>query len=137
MNHAALKKSLKSHEGIKPLLYLDSEGVPTIGVGHNLQRPISQAAIEQILTDDIAECVTELDRAFPKWRDHDDNRQNVLVEMMFNLGATRLAKFKRFWTAMDAKDYSTAAVEMQLSAWRKQVGQRAVTLSNRMRDGIQ
>jgi len=137
VNHAALKKSLRQHEGVKPMMYTDTVGIPTIGVGHNLQRPISVLAIEQILTDDITECITELDRAFPKWRDHDDNRQNVLVEMMFNLGAVRLAKFKRFWAAMDAKDYSTAAVEMQMSAWRRQVGQRAVTLANRMRDGIQ
>jgi hypothetical protein len=37
---------------------------------------------------------------------------------------------------LENKNYNKAANEMLLSKWSKQVGQRAVTLSNMMRDDI-
>lgn len=135
MNYPALRKSLELHEGRRGTMYTCTAGIPTIGVGHSLQRPISDAAIDQILSDDINTCIAELDRVFPGWRNHDDARQNVLLEMMFNLGAPRLRDFKRMWAALQIKDYDAAAKEMLNSGWAVQVGKRAVTLSQIMRTG--
>lgn len=135
MNEPALRKSLELHEGRRGTMYTCTAGIPTIGVGHSLRRPISDAAIDQILSDDINTCIAELDRVFPGWRNHDDARQNVLLEMMFNLGAPRLRDFKRMWAALQIKDYDAAAKEMLNSGWAVQVGKRAVTLSQIMRTG--
>jgi len=52
--------------------------------------------------------------------------------MMFNMGASRLAGFRKMWTALAKTDYQTAAKEMLLSNWAVQVGKRAITLSERM-----
>jgi GH24 family phage-related lysozyme (muramidase) len=49
--------------------------------------------------------------------------------MAFNLGATGLAEFKNFLTAVKAKNYTAAAKEMLKSNWSKQVGGRAKTLA--------
>lgn len=129
MDRQKLEDSLIVHEGIRNLPYEDSVGVLTIGVGHNLGKPISKAAIKQILNDDIDECLSELDRVFTTWRCHPDNVQRVMVEMMFNLGAPRFQKFRKMLQALHEKDYQTASKEMLDSKWAKQVGQRAKTLS--------
>lgn len=62
-------------------------------------------------------------------------RQDVIVNMAFNLGVTGLFKFKRMWTALYQKDYNWAASEMLDSKWAKQVKGRAVRLADTMRRG--
>jgi lysozyme len=130
-----LIESLILHEGWKTTVYTCTAGKPTVGVGHNLERPLSDAAIMQILRDDIDTCAAELDRARPNWRQHDEIRQNVLVEMCFNLGMPRLHKFSKMWAALDEHSYPEAAKQMLHSNWAVQVGTRAQTLANRMRSG--
>lgn len=112
--------------------YKDIEGVLTVGYGHNLEQTITPEEAEVMLISDIEKAIRELDRAFNGWRTHSETRKNVLIEMMFNMGAPRLAGFLKFWSAMRASDYKAAAREMLESRWAKQVGQRAVTLAARM-----
>jgi lysozyme len=135
VNQAALIDSLIKHEGYRNTVYQCTAGKPTIGIGHNLETPISDTAIMQILLDDIDACVAELDRTRPNWRQHNEIRQNVLVEMVFNLGMPRLNKFTKMWAALDAKDYPRAASEALNSQWAKQVGQRAGTLAAKLATG--
>ena len=52
---------------------------------------------------------------------------------MFNLGRTRLGKFKKFIGAINEGDWEKASIEMMDSRWAKQVGARA----ERLRDRIQ
>jgi lysozyme len=53
--------------------------------------------------------------------------------MIFNLGLSRFKNFKKTIKAIENKDFASAADEMLNSAWANQVGQRAITLSNKMR----
>ena len=135
MNRDTLKVNLTAAEGKGPTLYTDSEGVPTFGVGHNANRPITEKAIQQILDDDIDTAVSELDRAFAGWRDHSEARQTALVELSFNLGAVRLAGFIQFWTAMRAKDYQGAHDALLDSKWAGQVHGRAQRLAETILKG--
>lgn len=135
MNMPDLISSLIQHEGYKKTIYTCTAGKPTIGVGHNLETPISDAAIMQILRDDIDDCIEDLDKAKANWRDHSETRQNVLVEMCFNLGMPRLKRFEKMWHALANKNYDRASDEMLRSGWAVQVGQRAKTLADRMRAG--
>ena len=48
--------------------------------------------------------------------------------MMFNLGATRFAKFNNMWKGVIENDWEKGAVEMEDSRWFKQVGRRSVEL---------
>jgi lysozyme len=131
--NADLLASLKAHEGLRLKAYMDSEGIWTCGYGRNLQQlEITREQAEVWLIEDAAKAIGELNRAFPGWKDHSEVRQNVLIEMMFNIGAPRLAGFVKFWAGMRDKNYKRAAAEMISSRWAKQVGQRAVTLAARM-----
>lgn len=127
-----LVASLKLHEGLKLKPYKDTAGILTVGYGHNLEQEITREEAEVMLISDIQKAIKELDRAFQGWKNHSEVRQNVLIEMMFNMGATRLAGFLKFWAALRAKDYKQAAQEMLSSRWASQVGQRAITLAARM-----
>lgn len=126
---------LHLHEGFRRLPYEDSVGKLTIGVGHNLERPLSTRAIETILEDDINEAKGELDMLFPNWIQLSGARKNVLIDMMFNLGRPRFTKFSKFWEALKRNDYNAAAKEMLSSKWAGQVGERATRLSKMMLDG--
>ena len=57
---------------------------------------------------------------------------DILQNMTFNLGKKGISEFKDMWTAIEVGDWKAAAAEMRDSDWAKQVGNRAVRLSNRM-----
>lgn len=124
------------HEGIKDAPYVDSLGVQTIGIGHNLHKPLTHAAIMQIFRDDLADARNDCLHAFPWFADLSEPRQWVLVNMCFNLGLTRLQGFHRFLTAVELGDYDTAATEMLDSLWAKQVKKRAQELAALMQGSV-
>ena len=136
MNLDSLKKSLKAHEGVKASLYKDTEGHITGGCGHNFDQPLPDKLIDLILDFDVQVAIEELDRAFPSWRTHSSARQNVLIELMFNLGAPRLGQFIRFWYALEQRNYPVAAQELLSSKWATQVKGRAETLAKRLREDL-
>ena len=127
MNYLALEL-IKEHEGLRLKMYEDSVGIPTIGYGHNLNRPISEEAANQILKDDVQTAV--LDAASFGWfHDLNDVRKAVIIDMMYNLGLTRFKKFQRMDKAIRDGDYELAAYEMLDSKWARQVGSRAEDLA--------
>lgn len=123
------------HEGVNPRLYPDSEKVPTIGIGHNLYKPISARAIRVIFEDDLADAKNDCLHAFPWFADLNEARQWVLINMCFNLGLPRLQGFYKFLGAVERGDYDTAATEMLDSLWAKQVKKRAQELAALMQGG--
>lgn len=135
MNLDKLQESLRVHEGISLKPYTCTAGRLTIGIGHNLDNGITIKQAYSLLADDIETAQKELDRYLPGWTEHDDARQNVLVEMVFNMGMPRLSGFKKMLLALDRHDYKAASDEMLSSKWAKQTGVRAVTLASQMRDG--
>ena len=52
--------------------------------------------------------------------------------MMFNMGRTRLGKFKNFRKALEAKDWKQASIEGKDSLWYRQVTNRADRLMERL-----
>lgn len=124
------------HEGIRSEPYLDSLGVQTIGIGHNLHKPLSHAAIMQIFRDDLADARNDCLHAFPWFADLDEPRQWVLINMCFNLGLPKLQGFYKFLSAVERGDYDTAATEMLDSLWAKQVKGRAKELAALMQGSV-
>lgn len=132
----ALLTQIIRHEGSCNKMYLDSEGIETIGVGHNLRdRPISDRAIMVILEDDLEAAIYDLINHFSWYKELDEPRKNVLINMCFNLGITRLKRFERMIAAIQAQNWQLAADEMLDSKWARQVKGRATELAGRMRIG--
>jgi lysozyme len=88
------------------------------------------------LNQDIAAAEHELDINLSWWRNLDDVRQDVMVEMCFNLGIGGLLEFHHFLAACQSGDYQTAAAHMLASEWAIQVGNRAKVLAKEMASGI-
>ena len=123
---------LQEHEGFRQFPYLDSLGIQTIGYGRNLEsRGISEPEASYLLGNDIAEA-EELLHSYSYYWQLSGERKAVLIDMMVNMGPTRLAGFKKMHAALEEGNYEHAALEMMDSKWSLQVGQRALTLSNVM-----
>lgn len=136
MNREELKMQLEIDEGIRLKPYRCTAGKLTIGVGRNLDdNGITKGEAMFMLDNDIAKIERELDVTFPWWKQMSEKRQQVLCNMCFNLGLTRLKGFKRMLASMKAGKYNEAAEEMLASAWAKQVGVRALRLASKMRIG--
>ncbi len=136
MDRTKLAAQLTIDEGRRPLVYYDSVGKITGGVGRNLtDRPFFDDEIALMLKNDIDLVEKDLDRRLPWWREMSEARQNALANMCFNLGISRLMLFVKALDHMRAGRYDAAAREMLNSKWAKQVGARAVRLAILMRKG--
>ena len=136
MDLERLKSALKRDEDTKLKPYRCSANKLTIGTGRNIEdNGISQAESDFMLANDIARCVDECVKTLPFFCDLDDVRQEVILNMCFNMGIGRLLGFKDTFSAISRGDYEFAAVAMLDSKWAAQVGARATRLADAMRSG--
>jgi lysozyme len=136
---------LRRDEGEVLHVYLDSMGIRTAGVGHNLEShhidlpvgaPISKQQSEDWLREDVAEVSNQVHSLIP-WSDGlDEPRRGVLLNMAFNLGIYGLLKFKNTLAMVRVGDYAGAARGMLASLWASQVGPRATRLAQQMQQGV-
>ena len=122
---------LKRHEGVKSHVYLCSAGYETIGVGRNISKSgmgLSEDEVNYLLENDIERVIKELSSEYPWFNSLDDVRKDAMIDISFNLGATRLRGFKRALAAMEVADYTTAAKEFLDSKWSRDVKGRATEL---------
>lgn len=146
MNMEKLEAQLAIDEGKRLAAYLDTVGVLTVGIGHNcaaspvagVLKPgdtITDETCSALFAEDIQESINQLDRVLPWWRTLDDVRQNVLVNMAFNMGISTLLQFRNTLKFIEVGSYGMAADGMMQSLWARQVGDRAKRLSKQMRTG--
>jgi len=132
----SLKKMLKRHEGYRQFPYNDTEGILTIGYGRNLKDVgISVVEAEMLLDNDITKATRELLKHFPIYK-LTPARQDVLINMAFNLGINRLLGFRKMFEAFKNNDFNRASEEMLDSKWARQVGHRATELAKIMKEGV-
>jgi lysozyme len=127
-----LLEMLKRHEGVKSHVYLCSAGYETIGVGRNISKSgmgLSEDEVDYLLENDIVRVIKELSSEYPWFRGLDDVRKDAMIDISFNLGATRLRGFRRALAAMDAADYKTASLEFLDSKWSRDVKGRSTELA--------
>jgi lysozyme len=128
---------LVRHEGMRLKPYLDSEGIMTIGVGRNLEdKGISESEAMHLLNNDVQDAYMEAFDQVPGFPGMNGVRKRVMVNMVFNLGITRLKGFRRMFVALKLGDFENASREMLDSKWASQVGNRALELANQMRTGV-
>ena len=132
-----IKTQLVRHEGLKLKPYRCTAGKLTIGIGRNLDdRGISQKEAYAMLDRDIQDCEQRLLEEIPNiYNNLDEVRQSVLLNLCFNLGIKGLLEFKNTLAFIGAGDWERAANNMLASKWAKQVGHRAIELSELMRKG--
>jgi lysozyme len=150
MDRGKLRQQLRVDEGVRYKRYPDTEGILTIGVGHNIQadraypytifdEPLTDTQVNLLLESDIDSTMQKLDYNCNWWRALEEPRQRVLANMCFNMGwgdgVKGLSSFKNTLNAMHFADYEAAAAGMRASKWYKQVGARAERLAKIMETG--
>lgn len=139
-----IKEDLIDHEGYVTEVYLDSEGLPTFGIGHLVTEtdiehtwpvgsPVTDERILQCFKDDCDDAWTDACALVLNFDSLPDNVKRVLVNMAFNLGRSRLGKFKNMLTAINEGNFQRAADEMIDSKWYHQTGRRSKQLVEIMR----
>lgn len=127
-----LLEMLKRHEGVESHVYRCSAGYETIGVGRNISKSglgLTDDEVDYLLENDIVRVVKELSSEYPWFNALDDVRKDAIIDIGFNLGATRLRGFRRALAAMDAADYKTASLEFLDSKWSRDVKGRSTELA--------
>lgn len=135
-----LVEMLKRHEGVRRFVYRCSVGALTIGVGRNIDPNkggigLSDEEVDFMLQNDISRVYMELNTEYEWFHDLDEVRQDVLIDMCFNMGLPRFSQFRKMLAAIELGQYDRAAEEMLNSRWAEQVKGRALSLSNMMRTG--
>ena len=145
MNVEQLREQLKIDEGCVYKIYTDHLGYPTFGIGHlNIESdpengqavgtPVSNDRVDAAFDGDVEVVLSECKVLYPDFEDLPEEAQQIIANMMFNLGRPRLSKFVGMKRGVDEKDWNSAADEMVDSRWYRQVGARAERLVNRMRE---
>jgi lysozyme len=145
MDRERLFEQLKVDEGVVYKIYLDHLGYPTFGVGHLITKadseyglsvgtPVSKervwSAFEKDLEISISECHVLYGKfMFDTWP---ATVQEVLVNMMFNLGRPRLSQFTNMRSALLQCNWKLAAQHGRDSRWYRQVTNRAERLMSRL-----
>jgi GH24 family phage-related lysozyme (muramidase) len=145
MNLERLQKQLEIDEGKKLDVYLDHLGYPTVGIGHlivdsdpaeisclKVGDKITEEQCTELFQKDIAIALADCKVIFEEWDSYPDTVQEVLVNMLFNLGRPRFLGFKNMIQAVYDKDWAEASRQMADSKWARQVGARASRLISRM-----
>ena len=144
MNINSVFEQLKIDEGVVYEVYRDHLGYLTFGVGHLITKsdpeygcivgtPISEERVKQAFEHDFGVALRECYNLYGfRWSDFPGEVQEILVNMMFNLGRPRLSKFKKMNGHLETGDWKNAAVEGRDSLWYDQVGNRAERLMTRL-----
>ncbi len=111
---------IEQNEGFKSKVYKCPAGKLTIGYGRNLEdNGISKQEALVLLESDIMNIKLELEDKLSFFYALDDIRQNVLIEMAYNMGVPNLLKFKKTLESIEKHDFLSASKEMLNSKWHK------------------
>ena len=145
MNIEKLREELANDEGVKYEIYNDHLGYPTFGIGHLILESdsehgestgtsVSEDRVKEAFEADVVGVLSDCERLYSDFGSLPEDAQRIIANMMFNMGRTRLSKFKGMKRGVDAQDWNAAADEMVDSTWYRQVTNRADRLVERMRN---
>lgn len=143
MNIERVQRQLELDEGVEHRIYHDHLGLATFGIGHlvltsdpefslEIGTPVTPQRVATAFAEDLAIAENECKVLYYFWEELPEEVQEILVNMMFNLGRPRLSKFKKMNAHIEDENWRCAAVEGRDSRWYRQVGQRAERLMTRM-----
>ena len=144
MNIEKLREQLEIDEGCVYKIYNDHLGYPTFGIGHlviesdpengqEIGTPVSESRVIEAFEQDVQTVLSDCAILYPDFDELPEEAQQIIANMMFNMGRPRLSKFKGMKAGVDSRDWDRAADEMVDSSWYNQVTNRADRLVVRMR----
>lgn len=139
----------KNFEGFRPDIYKDTKGKRTIGHGFNIDDPtVAKLLPKSVLMGQRTLTPDESSQIFTKlyirsikdaqnlvgenWGRIPPQIKNVVIDMTYNMGKTKMSGFKEMIKALKKLDFDKAGIEMKDSNWYGQVGDRSGKLYNMM-----
>lgn len=156
MNLARLIDSIKTHEGYKAVPYRDHLGFWTVGFGHLIENTdiTDHLNRENAIIETLGDLLNSLadERRHREWLLFDieeaiqsakiftgdcypvlnDLQREVIAEMAFQMGRSRLFTFTRFQRALKNNQFEAAQAEMLDSKWARQTPNRARNLADKI-----
>lgn len=140
-----LKETLKIDEGVVYEIYNDHLGYATFGIGHlvletdpehgqTVGTPVSEERVNECFEKDVQTVIEDCKKLHDGWDGYPQEVKQVIANMMFNMGLTRLSKFKNHNAALQSGNWKEAAKEGRDSRWYKQVTNRAERLMKRLEE---
>ena len=135
-----VKERIKTHEGFVNYVYKDTLGKRTVGYGHlctddeNWEdgKCYDNSYLNDVFEIDFMEATKQAEELIGNLV-LENKANEIILEMVFQLGKTGVSKFKKMWEALSGQDYKKAADEMLDSKWAKQTKNRAESLAKIMR----
>ena len=140
-----LKEQLKIDEGVIYEIYNDHLGYPTFGIGHlvlegepehglSVGTTITEERVDACFEKDVEYVINDCKILHEDFDNYPEEVKQVIANMMFNMGRTRLSKFNKHNAALREGDWKTAAIEGRDSRWYNQVTNRAERLMKRLEE---
>lgn len=150
---ARLMDSVTTDEAYKPVPYKDSLGLWTFGIGRCLEtNPLTGAEWKQLLDNGwinasvgkvgaqwLAACelhaVESLLNRYSWFSQIGDVRQNAFIEMAYQLGIAKFARFTQMLAAANTGDWQGVYEQALSSLWAKQTPDRAKMIARMLLKG--
>ena len=143
LNIDKLREQLIIDEGQVNEIYNDHLGYATFGIGHLVLEgdpehglavgtPVSEDRVIECFDNDVQTVIEDCKKLHDGWDGYPEEVKQIIANMMFNMGLTRLSKFKKHNAALQSGDWKEAAVEGRDSRWYEQVTNRAERLMSRL-----
>ena len=137
MSYYNLKKRIKKNEGFSLKPYKDQLGFLTIGYGHLilpnekklLKKKLNKSDLETIFQKDFNRALVNFN-IFLKRFSSNKREAELLIEMVFQIGASGVLKFENLLKNMSNGNIHLVCFEMMDSLWYKQTPTRVKNLIN-------
>ena len=125
---------LRKFEGLRLNAYRDTQGFWTCGYGRRCAEGTKMTLLtaEKTLADDILRAERGAKAVFPTFSAQPQHVQDVLVEAVFQLGASGMRKFIEFRKAIQSRDYAHASACLIDSRLHRQCKNRCETLARKL-----
>ena len=135
MNYRELKERIKKNEGFSLEPYKDQLGYLTIGYGHLvllnethlLKTKTNKSQLNSIFNKDFERSLRDY-KKFIKQKNHNRKDQELLIEMVYQMGVKRVLKFKKLISNMKQNKKHLVCFEMMDSLWYTQTPNRVKNL---------
>ena len=138
-----LREQLIIDEGQVNEIYNDHLGYPTFGIGHLILEgepehglpvgtSVTEERVKECFEKDVENVIEDCKILHDAWDGYPEEVKQIIANMMFNMGRTRLSKFKKHNEALYCGDWKEAAKEGRDSRWYRQVTNRAERLMSRL-----
>ena len=130
----SLIEDIKESEGFRDKVYKDTLGIDTIGYGFAIKDLVLEEDIcDMILERKLEKLKPKADAKFKFLKDIPQEKSDIVYEMCYQMGVTGVSKFKKMLKHLEDGNFEKSSIEMLDSLWAKQTPNRALKMSNRMK----